>query len=376
MTRRVPLPLSGLLALRLICAGADCRAQTVAAPLARPAMPVPAPAVTGVSLPTALAPSRAGVSILSPSLVLPQSLWPEAAATDAGRAFAAARLSPALAGIALRSQRLKLADPDDALRAFRKAQVSLIDGKPTIFWAQGRIYSRIPGEPDRLLFTFQFMNIRAAKTVYEPGRGYGYRMVSRELLIYQDPRTGRTLRAWSNPWTGEAVEVVHVANDPVNMPVIHARGPEGPFRFPGTFVEGGGSMDVTIPLLYPNPLAGEAYREYGGGSPMYQAIEMFSFHFNEEDLLGPSDDAFATVSWSRVGPWLPWMRMGDRPGSLVYAGSGQKVSSFDALPPSLREEIDRAYPAWRSPPPLDDSRPNETTWTYFKRMLDSRKSKP
>jgi hypothetical protein len=50
------------------------------------------------------------------------------------------------------------------------------------------------------------------------------------------------------------------------------------------------------------------------------------------------------------------------------------VASIDQLPPVLRTEISASYPAWTSPPPLDDQRPNETSWTYFKKVLEARKA--
>ena len=78
------------------------------------------------------------------------------------------------------------------------------------------MYSRVQGEADRLLFRVEGMNIRACTSIKDPERGDGFRMVSRELLFYQDPKTGEIMNQWTNPWTGETVEVLHVANDPVN----------------------------------------------------------------------------------------------------------------------------------------------------------------
>ena len=111
---------------------------------------------------------------------------------------------------------LDLSNPDDAVKVSRKIQSTLEDGKPTLYWFQGNVYSRIPGERDRLLFTYQAMNVRASKALSEAGRGYGFRHVSREILLYLDPKTKEVVRTWKNPWTGKDVEVVHVANDPVN----------------------------------------------------------------------------------------------------------------------------------------------------------------
>jgi hypothetical protein len=44
------------------------------------------------------------------------------------------------------------------------------------------------------------------------------------------------------------------------------------------------------------------------------------------------------------------------------------------VPPS-RDELAAGYPSCFGPPPLDDTRPKETSWTYFKKALDARASK-
>jgi hypothetical protein len=42
----------------------------------------------------------------------------------------------------------------------------------------------------------------------------------------------------------------------------------------------------------------------------------------------------------------------------------------------MKAEIAKYFPAYRDPPPLDDQRPNETSWTYFKKVIDARKPSP
>lgn len=48
--------------------------------------------------------------------------------------------------------------------------------------------------------------------------------------------------------------------------------------------------------------------------------------------------------------------------------------SGSCLPAVLREEIEAHYPIYRQPPPLDDERPNDTSWTVFKRWIDARRA--
>ena len=108
------------------------------------------------------------------------------------------------------------ADPDDQLRMQVKISCSLVEGRPTLYWWSGHMWARVPGEANRLLFEVHGMNVRQCRTKQDPVRGFCYRSVSREVMFYVDPQSGAIARRWKNPWTGEEVDVVQVANDPVN----------------------------------------------------------------------------------------------------------------------------------------------------------------
>ena len=161
-----------------------------------------------------------------------------------GTFFAAfALLLPALlAGTvanAAKTAKLDPNKPEDAIKLDQKMSCSLEEGKAIIYWWQGGAYSRKPGEQDRHLFNVQGMNIRHCKNFNDPKRGPGYRSVPRELLVYLDPKTNAILRNWDNPWSGAKVEVMHVANDPVNMrQPDYAYATDGtPHRFDGLLPE-------------------------------------------------------------------------------------------------------------------------------------------
>ena len=278
------------------------------------------------------------------------------------------------AALASEARELDPDDPQDALAIARKIACSTIDGVAATYWWNGRAYSRRQGERDRLLFHVEGMNTRACVAAEHPERGMGYRMVSRELLIYRDPGTGDALSTWENPWTGATVDVLHVANDPVNF-ASYEKGPDGtPLRWSGAIVEGKWRQSNTIPLFYPNPLGGAFQNEIGG---TYHATEMFSFMGDAGDLLdAEADSARAHVGWSRISDWLPWMRMGGRDGLLYMHTAGLKLESWDALPESMKSEIAKHYPAYTEPPPLDDDRSNVTSWLYYKRVSEGVEEAP
>jgi hypothetical protein len=272
-----------------------------------------------------------------------------------------------------KGKRLDPSKSEDALKIQRKISSSLKDGEETTFWWEGNVYSRVPGEKDRLLFTYQGMNVRATKAVIDSVKGYGYKHVSREVLFYMDPKTKQVLRKWTNPWTGKEVEVIHVANDPVNSRgATFANEPGKPYQLPGRFLDGMYLQGSEVPLFYTNPLAGE-YQDYVGGT--YQAMEIFNFSAQEEELLDATKDRAdnVTVAWTRISKWLPWMEMGDRIGYLIFSGNGRKVRKWDDMPEEIKKEIKANYPIYTNAPPLDDTRPNETSWTYFKKIMEAKK---
>ncbi len=264
--------------------------------------------------------------------------------------------------------KIDLGTPEGANRAARRVQCSDKDGEPTVYWFHGEGFARVPGEPDRKLFNVEGMNVRTCVTVDDPQRGKGWRLVSRELLLYADPATGELLKTWKNPWTGKTVEVLQTANDPVNQRPVFAVGADGkPASWRGTIVGDTWWNTLTVPLFYRNPLGGD-YQKYVGGA--YHATEMFNFFGKVSELTDPRiANPPVQVGWVRLASWLPWMEMGDRVGLIYIHAAGRKLERFDQLPAVILKAIETTYPEYRTPPPGDDARPNETSWTYFKKKV-------
>ncbi len=272
------------------------------------------------------------------------------------------------------AQALDPNDPLDALQMSRKIMCSTVDGESATFWWEGQAYSRRQGERDRHLFDVEGMNTRACVSDTHPERGSGFRLVSRELLIYRDPATGEALATWDNPWTGDTVEVLHVANDPVNFAMYEKDRNGEPMRWSGQVEEDLWRQTNTVPLFYPNPLGGAFQAEVGG---TYHATEMFNFFGQTQQLLDREATSVAShVGWARLSDWLPWMKMGGRDGVIYMHTSGLRLSSWDGLPDSMKEEISAHYPIYREPPPLDDDRRNVTSWMYYQRVREGTEKAP
>lgn len=240
---------------------------------------------------------------------------------------------------------------------------------------EGRSYSRVPGQKDKHLFNVMGINVRHCSVVNDEKRGRGYRSVSREIMVYMHPETGEILDTWENPFTGKAVKVLHVANDPVNMRAYRYEKEEDGSDIAPLKLRQYGDMIATsyeIPLFYDNPLGSE-YQAYVGGK--YHAMEIFNTYYLANNIVDESvtESGQSSLSWSRVAQWLPWMEMGDIAGIMIFNATGFSTLDKSTIPSELLKVLNERYPEYMTPPPLDDSRPNETSWTVFKKYLESKK---
>ena len=192
-----------------------------------------------------------------------------------------------------------------------------------------------------------------------------WQLTSRELMLYTDPSTGQKLTNWNNPLTGEVNNVMHVANTPVqqvfasavNLTVVN---------------KDQGVLALDINLLYPNSLARNV--TYAPYSPqaLYKAGEFFKFIAPMKDITKNNLKQVSELefSWTRYSPYLPFMKMGNRPGMLFFSAQGAKVKDFNELPAVLKNEINNRVPVYKNAPPCILNSSSESSWTYFAKYFD------
>jgi hypothetical protein len=242
-----------------------------------------------------------------------------------------------------------------------KTRSSLDANQSTFLTWLGNIYAFIPKEKKKLLFKIVGMSVSRC-ILKEEG---AWDFTSRELTYYLHPETGEKLHQWQNPWTEETVTVMHVANNPVQG---HFKG-----KYPAQV--GGETTTYVFDIFptYPNPLAEDPkFAEYTP-YPIYQAAELFKLTVPTADLFNSEllSVSQLTLSWDRIGQWLPWMKMGDRQGHLIYSAVGSKVNSFLELPQLLQDEINTRVPLYRDAPESLLDTEDMTSWLYFKKYFDA-----
>ena len=266
------------------------------------------------------------------------------------------------APVQLHAQTVDLSDPRQLLDAYVKT-VGDTSGEELVVYAQSTVFAFTPGQRGTPILGMEIVGVKR----YERIEG-GWQRVQREIAFYTDLATGEILKRWENPWLQREVRVVPVLNDPVNRRhVIDAQG--GGWGI--SYMEVGDDIIFhrEVPLRYPNPLPFAQYPLHSRGD-WYEAMELFNNFVRRRDLEDPNlTSAPATGSWSRIGPWLPWMEMGNREGWLVYHGRMVKLGGVEDLPGHVLEAIRSDHPEYLRAPE-GWSEPSETSWTFYKKLLD------
>ena len=235
------------------------------------------------------------------------------------------------------------------------------DGQQAVMVWNGAIYTFVPGESKQHLFNIVGMSV--ARCLSHPEGGWDF--TSRELTYYLDPKTQEILHQWENPWTKEVVTVMHVANSPV----------QGYFKgqFPAKVTGDVTTFVFDLFPSYPNSLANQPEFAAYSPNPTYQAAELFKLTVPTADLINPEQTTVSSLilSWSRIGPWLPWMKMGTEPGQLIYSATGCKVENFTDLPQLLQEQIEQRVPLYRNAPRQKLDQEDMTSWSYFKQHFQA-----
>lgn len=272
------------------------------------------------------------------------------------------------ASCASTNRHFDLTDNQDRLDAYVKIRLSLDEHEEVVYHWSGTVYQFVTGEPTFPLFNIEGYSIGRAKKTNK-----GYYQLTREVMVFRDLETDTMLIQWLNPTTNEHVEVFQVMNDPVNF---HLQ--KESFATKGSLINfkplayGQSCMFADIWLLYPSVLTVEDYPE-NTRSNLYQRGEMFRFFYEDKSLENTKLNSIpASLSWTSIGDYLPWMRMGDRPGHLVYVAQGSKLDGgFEAIPSTLKHYIRRSRPEFAEAPTFFTS-PNGHSWKSFKEEMERR----
>jgi Protein of unknown function (DUF1838) len=247
------------------------------------------------------------------------------------------------------------------------------DGKDFVFYIKGSAYSYIPGERPQKLFGVEGFNVRRRVETAEKD---GFFLATRELVLYTDPKTNEIISEWANPWTKEKVEVFQIQNDPVNSRV---RVKDGKYIFTSMdgkreFGEGSTPEEINNHLVWTSDVF--PFYPLPGFDKNYTASEMFDFYVEKEELNKKSPPKNVMLSWTRVGPFLPWMKMPNNGGIIIVHARSWRMENWDMMPERIKKETREKYPVYMTAPTsVDPNKPNETSWTFYNRIMAERQQK-
>lgn len=258
------------------------------------------------------------------------------------------------------AQAAPLDSPEGGLEALIRMRASM-DGNEVYADWRTTAWAVVPGQRMRPLFRLDGFNV--ARMEKQPDGSW--RMISREVAYYRDLASGEVLQEFANPITGERNRVLQVLNDPVNL-AFAAPGAPGSRRV--NLQQQGENMVLKqdVPLAYPNPITPKDYPTESTGET-YIASEHFTYYARRADLEGSAPSVPTHYGWTRIGPWLPWMKMGQQPGFILYVGHGAKLAGAQQLDPVVRAYTEKHHPEYMNAPKAW-SQPNETSWTYYRKQ--------
>lgn len=261
---------------------------------------------------------------------------------------------------ALKGPYLDLTTPRGNMLALARITSNLELGEQRYGWYSGYVTGVRPGEKVRDLVGFEGFGVSRLL----PREDGSFAKVLREVGIYFDLETGEPLEEWVNPYSGETVRPVHVANDPFNTvirefvpppPNYGGLNPETrepkPLQLPWKLRAGKLEMERHIHLYYKNALQPDKWPRESAGE-MVQVSEFFAHFFDPADIQNPE----LTVvpfhgTWNRITPWLPWMLMGQAEGHCTYFCSmGTTNHPSEVLHPSILAYVEENYPKYFEAP--------------------------
>jgi hypothetical protein len=262
-------------------------------------------------------------------------------------------------------------DPAQNLRAFVKLMGDLDPSKAVYSWFGGHIFGYVGNKPAQMLCGVEgFGVLRSVPTA--DGK---YRIMNREIAFYSNPFSGQYVDVWKNPLTGEDCEVQPIHNhyvaaelSPVMKMDFEGTMREFPFTPPWTVLGADVFQVFEVHTAYPSPMKVAQWPRESSGD-VIRISEIFQRTARLAEIEDESrTSAHYTGTWTRVGPWLPWMLMGQAEGHILYRTFMKKLYSVDELPAQLRDATAKRYPEFFEAPALSDwGKPNDSSWgTYMK----------
>jgi hypothetical protein len=227
-------------------------------------------------------------------------------------------------------------------------------------WYSGRVLGVVPGEAVRELLGIRGMS--SARLIKLPDRP-GYAALRREVGFYVDLETKKIVDRWHNPYIDETVEVLHIANDPVNAtyepvakgaalyddPVAKAAAPK-PYLLDWQVAGDRLFVAQKSNLWAKNPLDPKVWVRESTG-PMIQISDTMTHNVSLKEMQDPKRTSLIEQgTWIHLRPWQPWMLMGAHPGHLLLECFTGSADRLDDMPQDIVAAARERFPTFLTAP--------------------------
>ena len=290
---------------------------------------------------------------------------------------------------------LDFTEPKDNLYAFGKLWATYAD-EPVFSAFHGLQFASRKDQRLTPLFGYMgFGNFQAR--LLDTGH---VRLRGKEVGVFTDLATGRILRQWRNPYTGQTVEVFNFLNDRVRgelgttMPVFSMGDAEDaptlmnegsmqrqadgqvPFILPWERFGGATLLSWDYTHRYRNPVSADRWPQASTG-PYINPSEHFTFNTSQAELEDRSNPCARFHSgFTRLSPCWPWMRMGREFGEVLLFGrmhSHKQGRGHEDIPRQLLDWAETNCPDYLEPcDDWDDGAPM-STWEAYARDVPPEK---
>lgn len=227
-------------------------------------------------------------------------------------------------------------------------------------WYRGRIMGVAPGGAVRDLLGVMGMSSQRLEPLEDRP---GWSLLQKEVGFFFDLATGEIVDKWANPYTGETVEVMHIANPSVSRdiePVVRdsgfyddpekAKAVETPYLLPWQRAGDRLFVEQHMHFWAKNPLDPAIWQRESSGE-MLQVSDMISYNVRYSDAANPELTSLENWgSWVHVRPWQPWMLMGTAPGHCLYNCFTGSADVLDDIPEDIVAATRARFPEFLQAP--------------------------
>ena len=190
-------------------------------------------------------------------------------------------------------------------------------------WHTGIISAVMPGAPPKALVGYDGLE----KEVWNKTPEGGFTTAYFDIGYFKDLSTGERLKVWKNPLTDETVPVMPFRSGRFTAN-LKAGTPERTWQQRGDDIWVMERPAVAFPAI----LKPELYPAESAG-PLHFFSVVRTDRGRLSEISNPKITS-APLNWSYTLTtiWLPWMRMAQKPGAVVWSGTGGKYATASDIP--------------------------------------------